>query len=64
MRKLRLQQYGMTDKERGGLPACLLHNQFSKAAWKSWHAVVYEDNQQHMAKASIACGLSCAHTAA
>lgn len=52
LRTLKLQQYGMTDKERASLPACLTHNQFNKAAWKSWHASMYEDEQRPPAKAT------------
>ncbi|DBB11086.1 TPA: hypothetical protein ACH3X3_006549 [Trebouxia sp. C0006] len=52
LRALRLQQYGMTDKERASLPARLTHNQFNKAAWKSWHASMHEDEQQSPAKAT------------
>ena len=55
LRALRLQQYGMTDKERASLPACLIHNQFNKAAWKSWHASIYEDEQRSPAKVQLAC---------
>ena len=54
LRALRLQQYGMTDKERASLPARLTHNQFNKAAWKSWHASMHEDEQQSPAKVRLA----------
>ncbi|DBB04347.1 hypothetical protein WJX77_010776 [Trebouxia sp. C0004] len=61
LRALKLQQYGMTDKERASLPACLTSNQFNKAAWKSWHARMYEDEQRLPAQA-MASSASRAHS--
>jgi len=54
LRALKLQQYGMMGKERASLPACLTYNQFNKAAWKSWHASMYEDEQRPPAKVRLA----------
>ncbi|KAA6426359.1 MAG: Polycomb suz12 [Trebouxia sp. A1-2] len=50
LRALKLQQYDMAEEERASLPACLTHNQFNKAAWKSWHASMYGDEQRPLAK--------------
>lgn len=61
LRALKLQQYGMTGEERASLPACLTYNQFNKAAWKSWHASTYEDEQRLPAKAT-ASSASQAHS--
>ncbi len=44
----------MMGKERASLPACLTYNQFNKAAWKSWHASMYEDEQRPPAKVRLA----------
>lgn len=37
LRRLRLQQYSMTERQRRDLDAQLTHNKFRKAAWKLWH---------------------------
>ena len=54
LRALKLQQYDMAEEERASLPACLTHNQFNKAAWKSWHASMYGDKQRPLAKVQLA----------
>ncbi|KAL0027616.1 hypothetical protein WJX79_002668 [Trebouxia sp. C0005] len=61
LRALKLQQYDMAEEERASLPACLTHNQFNKAAWKSWHASMYGDEQRPLAKAT-ASSASQAHS--
>ena len=37
LRRLRLDQYSMTEQQRRGLDVQLTHNKFRKAAWKLWH---------------------------
>ena len=36
-RRLRLDQYIMTEQQRCGLDVQLTHNKFRKAAWRLWH---------------------------
>lgn len=37
LRRLRLDQYSMTEQQRRGLDVQLTHNKFRKSAWKLWH---------------------------